>query len=89
MLHSARAPSRAFSDRIALAGYGALAAGVIAGFGFGVAVTMSLTPPVEAAPPVARLCEFPAEVPEVAPRDGIGFRILLDAAKRRGAAGHA
>lgn len=79
----------ALPDRMILPAYGALLAGMISGFSFGVAVTMSLSPTAEPAP-VARLCEFPAELPTVAPGgDGIGFRILLDAAKRRGSDSHA
>lgn len=87
MLDSITARSR-IPDRLTLSLYGALAAGMIAGFGFGVALTMSLTPPPQSAPAAAVLCEFPA--PQEAPQgDGIGFRILLDTAKRMGAAAHA
>lgn len=68
-----------------LAAYGGLFAGIVAGFGFGAAAVLQMAPASAAiataiVPPylAPEICELPP------PADGIGFRILLDEATRRG-----
>ena len=70
-------------DPVTMAAYGALAAGFIAGVGFGAAATLQFGPPLAgiiAPHPGLNICE-PAP-------DDIGFFILLDEAKRKGVAAH-